>query len=126
MKKLFYLTAIVLLFSCKEKAKQEKEQVITMTEPTKQVIDSLVNDWYGQITIKPGGPTRTTDSVHVLSMDKEISGDTVYHIMFVISGTETMSVPEPPTPSKFSDTGRIDIAWRYSRWELLNKPQHNE
>lgn len=119
MRKLFYIAAIVLFFSCQnKKVREDKEQAPTMTEPSKTVIDSLVKEWYSLRT-KPGSPSWSVDSVQVLNMNKESQVDSIYHITFVASGTQSnYSLPDAPPPSNFSDTARLDLVWRGSYWEI--------
>ena len=127
MNKLFYILTILFFIACKEKAKQGIEQVTSTGKPTKEVIDSLVKQWYDEIATRPGAASRSIDSVQVLNMDKETEQDTVYHIIFVASGLETnYSLPDPPVPLSFSDTGMIDLIWKGSYWDVLNKPNRSE
>ena len=120
MHKLFYFAALVLFFSCQnKKAKEDKEQASTMMEPSKTVIDSLVKEWYSLRT-KPGSPSWQVDSVNILNMNKESQEDSIYHITFVASGTQSnYSLPDPPAPSNFSDTARLELIWRGSYWEIV-------
>ena len=118
MHKLYYFAAIVFFFSCNNQESKKEKDTIAGREPSKTVIDSLVKDWYAQ-KVKPGSPSWEVNNVSILDMSKESGDDDLYHLTVVASGTENPpAIPQPPPPSNFSDTVKLDLVRKSGNWAV--------